>query len=90
MHRMYHEWSQGYWFSTEWRPCPLASSCEPGPCLLVGGALAESLKELLGDAKVVKASEAVEALDDSFKCAAWPSKSRCFQGFQALLRSSKV
>lgn len=74
MHRMYHEWSQGYWFSAEWRPCPLAASGEAGRCLLVGaGALADGLMEMLGDAKVVQAAEAVEALEDSFKCVVWPT-----------------
>ena len=49
-HRMYHEWSQGLWFASEWRPAPLAGpKSQVLPCLVVGGgAFAEAFRELVG------------------------------------------
>ncbi|CAL1148755.1 unnamed protein product [Cladocopium goreaui] len=80
-HRMYHEWSQGYWFSTElwqakdlleWRPSPLGEQNLPEalPCLVIGGdALGPALQKLLGEeSQCVAAGEGAAALSaGSFK-----------------------
>ena len=48
-HRMYHDWSQGFWFASEWRPAPLTGpKSQAQPCLVIGGgAFAEALRELI-------------------------------------------
>ncbi|CAK9055131.1 unnamed protein product [Durusdinium trenchii] len=68
MHRMYHEWSSGYWFSTEWRSMALVEQgdlSETSPCLVVGGNTLGSELQTLLSAERVDAAGAAEALKKS-------------------------
>ncbi|CAE7626007.1 ppsA [Symbiodinium sp. CCMP2456] len=62
-HRMYHDWSQGLWFATEWRAAPLPSAkSESGPCLVIGGgAFGDELKKLMETSSVPAKADELEA-----------------------------
>ncbi|CAE7338437.1 pikAII, partial [Symbiodinium sp. KB8] len=62
-HRMYHDWSQGLWFATEWRSAPLpAGRSGAGPCLVIGGgAFGDELKKLMETSSVAAKADELEA-----------------------------
>ena len=62
-HRMYHDWSQGLWFASEWRAAPLpAGTSESGPCLVIGGgAFGDELKKLMETSSVPAKADELEA-----------------------------
>ena len=60
---MYHDWSQGLWFASEWRAAPLpAGTSESGPCLVIGGgAFGDELKKLMETSSVPAKADELEA-----------------------------
>ena len=72
-HKMYHDWSQGLWFSCEWRPSPLAGpKSQALPCLVIGGGpFAEAFRDLVGADNCDLQPAKADAMGTALKSKAW-------------------